>query len=377
MHFKNKGVFDYNRRARCLRGTNYLKQAWESFASRQSEDEEQYTKGILDMNKLGVLFSGTASSKGWGRRAKDFVYGYWTEEDIRLKLATELSKLNKCQVHGQVHIRGRRSIRKYSRKTRYFSKYPDLFLIVLIEKAIIDYTKEKNIETTAIEIKYFGLGRNRRDLKRLISEDLDKLIGYQEKRLSPKVDCGYFFCIDETGYAGEVLRGLFKKPKYKKVPLGYGILIPRYALINVNYPRHFEKYERGITRKIAYLLSYIKGQLDYTTTITEEKYGLYFRLKKRPYGWLEITWHNYVKKLGGKYLAAMLRFKDNKEVLRNCDWYKWDDTEDRWIRATRSTGTVVLMMKINRKHLCNLENIEWYGKNIASKIKRKCIEATE
>ena len=179
-----------------------LRRAWKAVADRQELDERRYTEAVLGLNNLRVLFR--PDRDDWdialGRKCKDLLYGFWWEEDLRLRLAAELLKFNDCQVHGQVHIRTkvRKKARKHIHQSRK-SRYPDLLLIATKEREITRRSNERNLETAATELKYFGMGQRPSDIERAIRKDLRKLLGYCRPRSSPRTDAGYFFCIDETG----------------------------------------------------------------------------------------------------------------------------------------------------------------------------------
>jgi len=374
--FENKHIFEINNHKHFKHCWNkwYLKKAWFQFSKKQLDDERKYTERILDINHLGILFSEKNIEKRWGRRSKDLIYGYWTEEDIRLKLASELSNIEEGQVHGQVHIKG------------INSKYPDLFFLSFKERERSNVSSEKNIESTAIEIKYFSPWWNARNIEEAISSDLDKLLDYQKLGRHPKIDCGYFFCIDESGKVKDVIKELFKKKKYKKLPLGYGLLIPRFTLFRLEYPRFFESFERK-KRTAMYLLNFIMGLLkQYKFFLSknpkEQKYGFYFYFNEtnnNPRGWLEISWPKYVEGVNKKYLAVMLKFYNPyKELLKNQNQYQWSNKMDKWIKSEKSTGEV-LIYKINKNRLSNLREIEKCSKEIVNIIKRlykkaECIE---
>jgi len=60
------------------------------------------------------------------------------------------------------------------------------------------------LEATAVEIKYFEKYHNPW-IKEMINDDVWKLRRYL-KRVSPKVDNGFFLCVDETGRRQVFLR---------------------------------------------------------------------------------------------------------------------------------------------------------------------------
>jgi len=376
---RNKFIFFQNKHSKNYSSGYFLKKAWKNFSEKQIKDELRYIEGILDLNKLGVIFS-NKTDKDWGKRIKDFVYGYWTEEDIRLKLASELNQFNDCQVHGQIHIYGRKNTKSYGYKPKGFHihKYPDLIFIVFKEKERNPMSIEKNIEATAIEVKYFYAGRNEKELKKSISDDLDKLIDYQNKRVMPKVDCGYFFCIDETNKVGGILTDLFLKKKYKKYSLGYAILVPRYTKLNLSYPREYESLERGEVRKINYLFDYIRSQLNEVWYVGEklpnedkdrgETIGYYMSFKfkevRNAWGWLEITWPKYIERLNKNYFGVIMKVnKYYSFAVKNYSPYKWPFDKSKWIKTEKNTGEV-LIYKINKNKLYNLKRIEEEGNKI-------------
>jgi len=376
---ENKTVFEVNKKMPCSTwAKGYVKHAWNSLGKKQLADELRYTNALLGFNKFSIIFKDKVKNDGWGKRSQDLVYGFWSEEDLRIKLASELSQFSDyCQIHGQTHIHGLKNEKRMGRRLRnpHIHMYPDLLLVSMKERDQCKFARDDNVEVSAIELKYFSANHTKADLKWAISNDLDKLVDYQKKRLSPRIDCGFFLCLDESGKAGEALRELFKKPKYKEYPLGYGVIVPRYTMLDLNFPRELESLEKGDNRSIYYLLDYVRGQLkdiyfDKCGSPKEQEYGHYLYLNKEPRGWIEIAWPRYVEGLDRKHLGVMLKFYDpNKSLVKNYPQFKWSYKNGGWVKTEKLTGEV-LLCKINRNDLSKINWIEEYGDMIASMIRR-------
>lgn len=363
----------------------YLKKAWKSIKLNQLDDERRYFEAVLGFNSLRLAYLQRADESGHANSAKDLMYGYWTEEDLRLRVAAELMKFTNCQVHGQVHIRGRRNAKPSGRmpKHSHIGKYPDLMLLLFKERNVSGIAREGNLESAAIEIKSF-LGWNKKWMKYAICRDLDKLVDYQKKRLTPRIDAGYFLCLDENNVALAILKELFKKRKYRKYKLGYGVIEPRYSLLGIPYPSHFEKYKgwlhRSEERKAAYIAHYLMAKLTDRINFTEvrkndERCIKIYNDKWIWQGVVDIGVPEEIEGRGKKYLHVTFSCrKSKKDRLKDLSLWKWHKKYNTWhLRPRRPTdkGMVsALVCRINKYKLTNLDAIEDHADDVVKKVRR-------
>ena len=367
---KNMVIFEP--RGVSLWSNEILEKSWERLSEKQMKDERRYTDSLLGFGSMSILFRAGAK-EDLGNRNKDFLYGCWTEEDIRLKLAAEILEHYSAysQVHGQVHIRGnqRRKARKHSHNYRV-SIFPDLLLILFKERQVCRTYKEKNLETAATEIKYYPSGKNRNDLKKSISRDLNKLINYQARNFYPRVDCGFFFCIDESGEAKNVLYKLFRYRKYrnKNKPLGYGVIVPNYADRNMSYPACLENYENLFERRIYYLTDYVRAQMGKLTgsRILEDEYYFWFKLRNQSIRWIAFQRPINAK---GKYLVVVRLRPNYKWNFPKYHRYIWERKQERYIQSDKPSSNI-LIYEVRKSSLDNIANIEKQGDRIIKVLKK-------
>jgi hypothetical protein len=375
---ENKKIFVCNKKLDARFWSRYvISHAWSDLAKNQLKDEIRYTNALLGFNKLSVLFGESTKDDDWGRRTKDLVYGYWTEEDVRLKLAAELCQYANCQVHGQVHIKGTKNKqRNYKQKKHEVSTFPDILLLSIKEKDVSKISREKNLESAALELKYFGPGWNKQDLKEAITADLNKLKDYQRKKFIPRIDCGIFLCMDESGKAEEVLKELFKKKKYNNKPLGYGIIVPSFANLNMDYPRHLENYSSYWDRQVVYTLDCIKSNLDgnyKVRSVREDDWGFYIYINKNEsyVGWIYITQSKRVPGCKAGNIPVMVYTEPkHRRGLKGFPLYKWSYRDEKFVRADNSR-MYALVYSINESIIySNVSSLEDQGTKIAKIIKK-------
>lgn len=273
-----------------------------------------------------------------------------------------------------MHVRGNQRRKAIKHSYNYSVRiFPDLLLTSFKERQVSRIYKEKNLESAAIEIKYYRAGRNGKDLRRSISRDLDKLIEYQRRNFKPRVDCGFFFCFDESGKAEDVLRGLFRHKRYRNrtKPLGYGIIVPSYADKNMPYPGHFESYENSNKRRVKYLAEHVRAQMGELAgnKVSEDPYSFWLKLRSQSIRWVAFLSPQNVKNSGGKYSVIVRLRPDYKGKFLKCPRYIWTWQEKRYVQSYKS-GPDILIYALRKDVLNNIEHIEKQGDKIAKLLKR-------
>lgn len=374
-------TFDYTLKTP-RRTRNRLRRAWKALAVRQGRDEKRYTEAVLDLNHLGVLFrpNGEDSDVDLGRKCRDLLYGFWWEEDLRLRLAAELLAFDDCQVHGQVHIRTK--VRKKARRRIHQmreSRYPDLLLIATKRKERTSRSTERNLETAAVELKHFGKGRPPAEMRKAMQRDLKKLLGYCRPRSTPRADVGYFFCIDETGQAGELLENLFLLKCFRKRPLGYGVVVPSWVHERLPFPGD-HGYLDVMERRVSFILALVGGELegiafDRNANIRLDEptdyYGMSLQMEGRARGRIEVCWPGYVEGVNRRYLPVMLRLRKRYlgAVRKFSERYAWNKDKKRYVPSDRAV-TTVLLTKIRRSHLNSMRGIRQEAQRITGQLRQ-------
>jgi hypothetical protein len=363
----------------------YLRRAWYDLLQEQEWEEDRLTRAILDGNELGILFREPRKRDRWGEQSRDLVYGLWNEEDLRLKLAGQLGGLDYCQVHGQVHFRSRRgqNRRKASPRTKK-ARYPDIICLSLKRKERMGKSGEPNIEVAALELKQFALGCSRQTVESAVKTDLSKLAGYCIRKFRPQADCGFFFCLDETGFAEEILQKLLASRQYRKRPLGFGILVPGYTRTGITYTGMLDDLPVP-ARQATYLMNLVAAKLaraglsDKAASPYSWNDGFFrieLRLQKSAKGWLFAFSPGAVKGLGREWLPIMLYLRGTHEVVGAClrrykPLYAWQKKTQRFEPTMRGKSRV-LLLKIPKKRLAQPEQAEKFAKILVRAMKRIC-----
>jgi hypothetical protein len=378
-------IFDATKKEKYSKNFYRIMGAWKELASKQLEDEQFYTESILDINDWGKLFDENAPHKELGRRGKDLIYGFWNEEDIRIKLAAELMwQSEHSRVHGQIHIKGEKNKKQFGRrrKDHLIRKFPDLFFMSLKKKEFRESSSEPNLETSSIEIKYFTAGLKKRDIRWAILTDLDKLISYQKRTLTPKADSGYFFCIDESGKAEAILKEALRMKRYKHHRIGYGLIIPCFTKQKIKYPRYFEKFPRKGCRKISYLLNLTMGKLSETNDFSlsnmpkwdNEFFCSYCCINKRHKyrGMVLITKSNNVEGINSRYWPVLLYIPKihNKQIKKEDNLYGYSNDCKKYVSNVRNRNCL-LVYKILKSKCNSLEGIEVESRKLAKILKKE------
>ncbi len=374
--FQSTGKLNQNN-VKKYRSQYFLKKAWTNFIEKQEKDEQVYLEAILGLNKLKIIFAKDRKKKKLGKNSEDLVYGYWTEEDIRLKLSAELLKFenDNCRVHGQTHIYKKKNERRLGRRKKYphQHKYPDILFIALKLKEKSGIPKNENLEVTAIEIKYFSTNEKLNDVNDKIQKDLEKIKSYINEKSNPKVDCGYFFCIDESKNATKVLKKLLKQKSFKKLPLAYGVLIPRYTSITDVFPAHYEKYDKKY-RKLAYLLDIVRERVGDSLQLGIPKLRddrILMRFNNKLSGWLGIIFPEFIKKCKRNKFKVLIKVKKpSPKFLLGFSPYIYSTVDKKWEPTKKKNPTFVSIHNINQRSLGGLVKIENEGKKLSEKMKK-------
>jgi hypothetical protein len=264
---------------------------------------------LLGCNDDRKLFRDKLNHEVW--RGRDYLYLFMTEKDIQAKLTAELSKYNWCHVHVEVPVYGKTNKRVGTRSESYNFR-PDIFLLSTRRKEKRKNVKERHLELTAVEIKYFGRGnstRMKKMIKKMIKRDMDKLCECITARVQPKADNGFFLCIDESGLASTILADYMAQRRMKGKKISSFVLEPNYVTERRDYPMNLEQYQQGLERSSVYVMDRALGKL-------KRKFGgsfefvkvNYYRAKKNektsgPWFWLHIG----KKSIGWTYLDWKFR----------------------------------------------------------------------
>ena len=175
-------------------------------------------------------------------------------------------------------------------------------------------SKEKNLEISAVEIKYFKKGHERW-LTQNVKNDVKKLNDSVHARVKPRVDNGFFVCIDETGKAEGQLKRLFAKQwlsRYKNIC--YSVVVPKHLAELRNYPMALEEYEQGPKRSSAYVMDKALGMLksEFQSLIHESIRFDDIRYKQCVGPWFYIRCKYKRKPIG--YAQFDLRFNNGNRI---------------------------------------------------------------
>jgi hypothetical protein len=235
----------------------YLEQAVGRLKQKMQDNEEWLLRAMLGLNEDAVVFEEVRPKKQLGGKNRDNLYLFMTEKDVQTALAAELYQNDRCHVHVEVPIYGKTNRRKY-KKAKPYNFRPDLLLLSTRRKATLR-RRESHLEVTAVEIKYFEKYQ-KPWIKQMIKWDVSKLHQYF-RRVSPKVDSGFFLCVDETGCAKDYLQRTFSQSWMKDKHIGCFVLVPKYVSDHRDYPMHLQALHSGMERATAYVMDKALGML--------------------------------------------------------------------------------------------------------------------
>jgi hypothetical protein len=354
--------------------TEYLfRQACKSFAEEQAKNEEWYLKAILGLNKGGKYLEEKVKKivRGWGDRNKDLLYPFWTEEDLRLGIARHLYQRGekRCVVHGQVYLKKR--YRRNGKKAK--QRFPDLYFIVKKEKEREEDAVEKNVESGAVEIKSCKMDQNLYSVRKDIVADLKKLLSYCYHGLKPHANTGFFICVDESGYAKDILEELFHKKIFKRKNLAYAVITPAYTREVRHFPRKYEDLDQD-KRKLKYLMDTVLGRLSCEMDcykpyqISNGSDGsFHFYLKgnlKIGSAWAGIIFKEYSVYSKPQKYSVVIQVNEEAHLGRGKP-VRWDYDKNRYVYTEKNNLTREYMGISNRK----LEDLDTM-KEISAEIVR-------
>ena len=306
----------------------FLDQAVRQLNKKMHDNEEWLLRALLGLNDDAIVFEDVCTINKQGKRGRDCLYLFMTEKDVQTALAAELYIYNRCHVHVEIPIYGKTN-KKKRRKGKPFNFRPDLFLLSTRRKERVQ-TCEGHLEVAAVEIKYFSKW-HKPWIQHMIQWDVTKLHQYF-RRVSPKVDTGYFLCVDETGLADETLDKIFKQKWLKGRQIGHFVLTPRYIEEHRRYPLELQHYTAGTERCSAYLMDKALGMLkqwcpksfEGQTVRCDDGDGPWFYIKdgKRFMGW---AYFDIYFKHGRKRKPSLIIYlKDKFKHVGNPKVVKWD-----------------------------------------------------
>lgn len=313
----------------------YFEQAVASLVRSMEINEDWLLRALLGCNDDANLFRNKSSRDVW--RGRDYLYALMTEKDIQARLAAGLFKFDRCHVHVEVPVYGRTN-RKKRRRPKPYNLRPDIFLLSTRRKEKRKASREKHLEVTAIEIKYFDKSDNPW-MKQMIKYDVGKLHDYLNARVRPRVDNGFFLCIDETGRAETVLKGILSQGWMKGQHIGYFVVVPRYLTEGRDNPMALEQYRQGFERSSAYVMGKALGMLrvKFPSAYNREalhatqagKYRgsagpwFYLRLRRKRIGWVYLDWRFKVGR--NVHPALIVNLNVESDHVGNPDPIKWSD----------------------------------------------------
>lgn len=353
--------------------TWYLfKKAYLAFVKEQAENEDWYLKAVLDLNEDGKYFRQQLKGVRSGDRKKDLLYDLWNEEDIRLHLARLLHEVGgrRCSIHGQVFLKKRylRGKKKGSTRRR---KFPDLYFVVKKRREHNSEALEKNVESGAVEIKYFYEGWGDY-IKGIAKTDLKKLVSYCERGLTPPADGGFFVCVDETGVAVDILHDIFKLRQFKKKPLAFAVFTPQYAAKKRSYPRDYEKVDPSI-RKLHFVLDTALGKIarrDGTykpLKIRSDDWSFYFDLKgKLRGGYVALVFKEFAPGPRPKRCSIIIK---SETYIGDPDAVEWCSKKDRY-EYTEKESKYREYRRLRSRNFNDLEAMDDLANDIAKIVAR-------
>jgi hypothetical protein len=230
--------------------------------------------------------------------------------------------------------------------------------------------REDNLEVSAVEIKYFKKYQ-RRWIKKMVQDDVEKLSIYLKPGVEPKADNGFFICVDDSGEAEGHLKELFAQRRLKNQRIGYFVIVPKYVVEQRKYPMRLEEYERGYERSSAYVMDKALGMLksDFPSLTKEKltcdrvgKYkqsagpGFYIRCGRERIGWVDFDW---LFRNGRRTTTALIvRLYDETQHVGG-DWksVKWDDKcEGYYYSEKQGERRVYFVRKRNYQYDLNKMN---------------------
>ncbi|MGV8172075.1 MAG: hypothetical protein ACP5OA_05265 [Candidatus Woesearchaeota archaeon] len=354
-----------------------LRHAVKEFSNRLLLDEKRYLESILGIGDFWAIYSNSKRKNQRQVIRRDLVYGFWTEEDVRLRLGAELSLGTNCQYHGQTLIN-----RKRNGKKEYQHNYPDMLLIDIKKKNSdssikhVDDYQDKNLVFTAIEIKYLQYhgGVDKEDS---IITDLDKLVNYINSNNTLNVDMGFFFCLDEVNVAKKYLESVINKPKYSKHPIAYAVVTPKYAIEKRSFPSSYEKYPQS-KRPLAYILDKIialnrqEFKVHKNQILDDDCAEMLIILRKNglQIGYLEIIDGKYFDVADRTRYYIMLRLtKKYHGYFRGSKKYEWIEDTNKYVRK-KSSQDAVFIYKFRKNSLTAIENIDCHTLQIYRRIRK-------
>jgi hypothetical protein len=312
----------------------YLELAVGRLKHKMLDNEEWLLRALLGLNEDAIVFKDVRPKKQLGGKNRDNLYLFMTEKDVQTALAAELYQNDRCHVHVESPIYGKTNRRKY-KKSKPYNFRPDLLLLSTRRKARSS-RREGHLEATAVEIKYFGKFE-KPWITQMIKRDVSKLHQYF-RRVSPKVDSGYFLCIDETDCAEDCLQRTFSQSWMKNKHIGCFVLIPNYVSERRDYPMNLQALQPGMERASSYVMDKTLGMLKQWRPASFEAETLKWDHPYK-YGGSSGPWF-YIragsKRIGHAYLDW--QFKDKRKVK----------------------PALIIHLKTNVAHVGNPDSVNWH-----------------
>lgn len=234
-----------------------LEKAIGKLEQKMQDNENWLLRAILGLNEDAIVFNEVRSKSKLGDKHRDNLYLFMTEKDVQTALAAELYQYDRCHVHVEVPIYGKTNRKKY-KKSKPYNYRPDLLLLSTRRQARVK-RRESHLEVSAVEIKYFGKYA-KPWIKNSIKRDVLKLHQYF-RRVSPRVDNGFFLCVDETGRAENILNNTFSQKWMKEKHIGCFVLFPKYVSEHRDYPMNLQALQPGMERSVGYVMDKALGML--------------------------------------------------------------------------------------------------------------------
>lgn len=344
---------------------------------------------LLGCNDDWKLFRNNLNQEVW--RGRDYLYSFMTEKDIQAKLTAELSKCNRCHVHVEVPVYGKTN-KRVGKRSEPYNFRPDVFLLSTRRKEKRKNVKERHLELTAVEIKYFGRGNSalmKKMIKGMIVRDMNKLCECVTSRVQPKADNGFFLCIDESGLASDCLARFMARPCMKKKKIGYFVLEPNYVTERRDYPMNLERYEQDLERSYVYVMDRALGKLKKQFGGSFESVKVnYYRAKKHektsgPWYWLHIG----NKNIGWAYLdcqfrkrnrirpALLIKLDNESDHVGGSQPVEWRGTLQAYRHSEDHAKPVRVYLDKSRSFGYDLEKMNRLASEIYRKVKKVASKA--
>lgn len=363
-----------------------MERAVASLERSMEKNERWLLCALLGCNDDWKLFRDKLNHEVWSGR--DYLYSFMTEKDIQAKLTAELSKYNRCHVHVEIPVYGKTNKRGRRRPEPYNFR-PDVFLLTTRRKEKRKNIKERHLELTAVEIKYFGRGNStqmKKMIKKMIKRDMEKLRECVTCRVQPKADNGFFLCIDESGLASDCLAHFTERNCMKNI--GYFVLTPNYVTEGLDYPMNLERYEQGLERSSVHVMDKVLGRLKrvFSPSFTGETVRcdcdgdwngsagtwFYICVGNKRIGWAYLDWQFRVGRMIRAALVIWLR--DAGDHIGNPRSIKWDWHSQAYRYVENGNKTRVYLVK-SRSFGYNLNKMNMLASEISRKVKKVASKA--